>query len=135
MPTFGHGEGAETFYYQDKMRGCIGTPAGAGKATKITCYCAAFSDSYYGNAKCALYKSSDGSLVGSTDEVYIDWLEKGLHDWVFSIPLDIEPIEYIIVIWMDKYVHLNYDAITDEGRQKDNVRCIQAGHGQGHCSN
>lgn len=114
------GENSENFGYdttggssnslKDKIRGSWFTCPESGTAEKIVVYCKAWSSSYYGNAKCAIYKKSDDSLVGSTQEVYIDWTDYAWTDFTFSDPKpSLANEDYYLVFWTENWSFITYD--------------------------
>jgi len=91
-----------------------------GTADSISVHCAAYSASYYGNSKCAIY-NADLTLLGETEEKYIgdttlQWRTYNFLDPKPSLNAD---TNYILAFWMDKYTYVSYDSGSSQYQSLD----------------
>lgn len=100
---------------KDTIRGSSGSPAYDGQATKIHVHLYNWSSGF--EVKCALYKASDESLVGSTVE-----RSDGGNNWetfVFAAPVNILAAEtYYIVVMSDDAVMYDLEPTETGGSWK-----------------
>jgi hypothetical protein len=118
-PNFGYETaGGATVTIENVIRGSVFTCPKAGKAVSISAFIIGSSD-YYGNAKAAIYKHSDLSLVGSTGELYVGEQTGTWFNFTFSTQPDLINTEYVLVVWAQSLTgtcYLKHDAgDTDRG--------------------
>lgn len=102
------------------IRTLIATPASAGTATTISAYLLCGSGKY---SKSALYRGSDGVLMGSTDAVIGVWPEVSQwYTFTFTSPPTIATVAYDISHWhQDVNSYHYYDTLANAGRYQSIV--------------
>lgn len=99
MPTFGYMTigGTVSFKIEDRIQGSVFTLLENAEANSITVYLEITTDPH--NAKCAIYKYSDLSFVGETEERDIP-VGTGWETFNFTTPPTlVAQTEYILVAW------------------------------------
>ena len=122
-PTFGYESIPSTSYFiENKIAGSWFTCPESGTADSITVYAGAGGASYFPvHLKCGIYKKSDNSFVGGTEEQYYEDRNSGFYyeDWYtfnFQSPKpSLENIDYYLVLWTDNSVEFPYDTETGKG--------------------
>jgi len=112
-PTFGRTDvgGSSGEFLGNTLDGSWATCPSAGSADSITTY---VEDSEGATAAFAIYKKSDGSLVGYTEEWLMDWW----YGWkTLSIVSGgtLLAIDYGLVVWSDFSYYFYFDTVTDAG--------------------
>ena len=117
-PNFGYETAGSVYnYFNNVIRGSFFTCPENGTADSITVYTRAYSSDYYGNMKCAIYKLSDLSLVGVTEEIYIDFVAAQWKTFNFPSPKpSLTATDYILVGWSSTFMFAYYDTETSKGR-------------------
>jgi hypothetical protein len=105
--------------FLNKIQGSWFTCPESGTGESISVFLRCYSSSYYGNVKCAIYKKSDNSLVGTTEEKYINWTTAAWETFNFNTPKpNLENIDYYLVAWTGtNYLYMYYVTETAKGVQ------------------
>jgi len=124
-PTFGYEtNGGSSLDGGDRISGSWFTCPEAGTADSITAYLSRWGhwSGYHDEVKCAIYKKSDNSLVGESEEWYNEgWYGPDWHTFNFPTPKpSLQNIDYYLVVWSLKsdYNHgmyIYYDSETNKG--------------------
>jgi hypothetical protein len=114
MPIFGYDTiGSKTGLWGNYIIGSKFTMPYDGIANSISCYLYEYisTGDPPNKTKCAIYRVSDGKLIGVTEEVNVDKTAKW---WTFNLitqPNLYKDIEYVLVLWGEKNKIMFYDTI------------------------
>jgi len=115
-PTFGYETaGGSSQSVANRISGSWFTCPESGTADSISLAAAGTVSRVH--SKCAIYKKSDNSLVGVTDEK--EGVSSGWNTYSFSTSPSLSNIDYYLVAWSDAYfgqgVDLRYDTASGKG--------------------
>jgi len=118
-PSFGYDTvGGTTSWARDSILATNFTSPESGTATSITAYTWAFSATYYGDAKTALYLSSDLSYIQTTETIYVDWTSGAWTTFQLDDPdPSVSNTNYRLAWWTaEDYIYHKYDNGAPSGK-------------------